>query len=212
MSTSYLDKEVTQAIKVLSSDGVVAFPTDTLYALGGDPHSKKAIERIYAVKGRSTNKALPLLIANTDFLSKFAVNPPPFSIELTKHFWPGPLTLILNASKFVPNQITSGSGKVALRVPNHFIAQRLAYECNGAITGTSANISGATNPLNADGVRNMLGDTIDYVIDGGTCSTDLASTILDLTTSPPTVVRMGAITKNDMETILGNNALKGWKF
>jgi len=178
----------------------VAFPTDTLYGLGADAFCEQAVSRVYDIKGRSGDMALPVLLGSTQDLKKVAINITDMAWKLVEHFWPGPLTLILEKSPQVHSIVTGGRDSVAVRMPDHYVPLTLVQELGSPVTGTSANPSGGPDPVAAVDVRRLLGEKVDYVVDGGPATRGSPSTILDLTTrTNPRIVRLGAITHDALQ-------------
>ena len=189
-----------KAGQLLRSGGLVAFPTDTLYGLGAMLNHPRAIERLFAIKGRSFSKGLPILVKSMDQTRNLVSNFPALAVDFARQFWPGALTMILPKHNSVPIGIT-GSTTIAIRQPDHPSALALISECGSPITGTSANLSGMTPSINAQEVLKQLGESIDLIIDGGTCNQTVPSTILDLTQNPPRVLREGAISIKALQEI-----------
>ena len=201
MSTSpSLSMALEAAIGVLRGKGVVACPTDTLYGLGADAFCDEAVERVYAIKGRSRNVPLPLLVGSVEDLDQVATSIPNLAWELVKHFWPGPLTLILSKSPKVPYLVTGGGESVAVRMPRHEVPLGLVRGLGRPITGTSANPTGGPDPVTANDVRSLLGDRVDYILDGGPAPAGSPSTIVDLTGSKPRLVRHGALPYRSLQS------------
>ncbi len=198
--TLNLQEQISSGISVLKSGGLVAFPTDTVYGLGASSGIPRAVERIYKVKQRPQNLALPLLLAEPSQISEVASYVPPVAWLLVRKFLPGALTIVLPAAKSVPWIIT-GSGKtVAVRIPAHLLAIGLIKGVGVPIVGTSANLSGQPSALSADDVHSQFGDKIDLVIDGGRCP-GRESTIVDVTGEVPRVLREGAISREELSKV-----------
>ena len=205
MATSNaLQRTIEKAVGVLKAKGVVAFPTDTVYGLGADGLCEEAVARVFEIKGRPLNMAVPLLLGSFRDLDKLCDDVPDLARTLTDRFWPGPLTLVLKASKEVPKTVTGGSGSVAVRVPDHELPIVLVRELGGPITGTSANKTGGPDPINANEVARLLGDQVDYILDGGPDTRGVPSTVLDLTGRRPRLVRLGAINVATLQPFLSN--------
>lgn len=181
-----------QAVATLAAGGIVAFPTDTLYGLAVDPRNEPAVDRLFRVKGRSSDHALPLVAADFAQAQQVGVLPP-LARRLATRFWPGPLTLVVRATRGLAPSVHADSGKVAVRVPAHVVARELARLVEHPITSTSANRSGASPPADADAVVSMLGEDIDLVLDAGETTGGLPSTIVDVTGAPMRLVRAGAV-------------------
>jgi len=182
-----------RGVEILRAGGVIAYPTETLYGLAAYAGNERAIERIFAIKGRNFDKPIPLIIGNEKALDPLVSEIPERALQLMKTFWPGPLTLIFNASDRVSTRLTAGTGKIGIRLSSNKIARHLATHLNGAITATSANISGEGGISSAKEVLHVLGDRIDALIDGGDTPGGPGSTVLDVTCDPPVVLREGII-------------------
>ena len=188
-------------MRVLKGKGVVAFPTDTLYGLGADAFEVEAVQRVFQIKGRTGDMALPLLLASTRDLEQVCTNIPDLAWPLVERFWPGPLTLIMRKATEVSEAVTGGEDSVAVRLPDHPVPQALVRELGRPITGTSANPSGGPDPRTAEDVARMLGDRVDYILDGGPATRGGPSTILDLTRPNPRLVRQGAISLSSLQSV-----------
>ena len=188
-----MNSQVKQAIKILKSGGIVAFPTDTVYGLGADIYNVKAIERIFEVKRRSRNTALPVLLGEVEQISEVAVSMPEIADVYIKHFWPGGLTLVVPKAKPVPPVITANGDKVAVRLPDHYIPRTLVNGLGVPIIGTSANISSEPAPVTTEEVVQQLGDKVDFVIQAGRCVGGVGSTVVDICGERPIVIREGII-------------------
>jgi len=198
-SGSKIQQQVEKGISILKQGGIVAFPTDTVYGLGACAYLPQAVERIYAVKERPRNMALPLLLADKSQISEVAEPVPPIAWLLINRFLPGALTIVLPKSNSVPDIITAGSTTIAIRIPAHPVPVALAKGIRAPIVGTSANVSGRSSPLTADEVYAQLGGKIDLIVDGGRCPGGKESTIVDVTGETPVVLREGAISREEIE-------------
>jgi L-threonylcarbamoyladenylate synthase len=196
-----MEKLVERAIRILKNGGIVAFPTDTIYGLGANAFNEDAVLRIYEAKIRPRNFALTLLLADTSQIKLVAENIPKIAWKLAEKFMPGALTIVLNKSMAVSNMITGEGNTVAVRIPNHPVPIALVKGLGAPITGTSANISGGNNPLTAEDVFKQLRYRVDMIIDGGRCPIGVSSTVLDLTTDPPKIIREGAISRDQIESV-----------
>ena len=203
-----IQKQVENGISVLKQGGIVAFPTDTVYGLGACASLPQAVERVYKIKARPTNMALPLLLSDTSQITEIADSVPPLAWVLIYNFLPGALTLVLPKSSSVPDIITAGGATIAFRIPAHPIPLALIEGLGSPIIGTSANLSGQPSPLTADEVRSQLGDKIDLIIDGGRCPGGRESTVVDVTGEIPVVLREGIIPAAVLEDVCGNIILK----
>ena len=182
---------------------VAGMPTDTFYGLAADPLNLRAVDLIYDVKSRSRHKPLSLLIERVEQAEYLARPLPDVFYEITRKFWPGPLTIIVKASSRLPLKVTANTGNVALRVPAARIPVEIIRAAGVSITATSANISGASECTTAEGVRQQLGTKIGLIVDGGTSPREVASTILDMSVPDKvTVLRHGAIPENELAEFL----------
>ena len=198
-----IERGIEEAAEFLRNGGVVAYPTDTLYGLGGNPFSLKALSRILDVKGRSADKGLPLLLAETDDVSLVARPDSPLFYALTNAFWPGPLTLVLPPVSGLPGPVLGPTGAVGVRVPDHPVPRALARALGKPIVGTSANASGGPDPINPQDVERSLGRRIDYIVDGGPAYRGLPSTVVDLTSKRPRMIRTGALSPEHIRRVCG---------
>ena len=198
---SYTSEQIEKGIFILKQGGLVAFPTDTVYGLGACAYNQQAVERVYRVKKRPQNIALPLLLAHTSQIDEVAEFVPQVAWLLAKSFLPGALTLILYKSKSVPDIITAGGITVAIRVSPHPIPIALVEGLGAPIVGTSANLSGKPSSVVAEDVYSQFGDNIDLVIDGGRCLGGRESTIVDVSGGKPVILREGAISREEIEQV-----------
>jgi L-threonylcarbamoyladenylate synthase len=194
--------ELEKAVDILRRGGVVVFPTDTVYGLGCDFSVHRSIERIYKIKGRSRDKALPVLIGSIDQVFELADYVPPVALSLAENFWPGALTLVLPPSSKVPN-ILSQNGGVALRWPDHPVPVALVNGLGRPIIGTSANLSGMPSALSADEAARQLGGKVDLILSMGPPPKGIESTVVDVRGEIPHVKREGAISRVELERIIG---------
>jgi L-threonylcarbamoyladenylate synthase len=190
--------QVERAVEILKNGGIVAFPTDTVYGLGGDVFSVQAAERIYRAKQRSMDMPLPVLLADATELANIAADVPEVAWCLIKRFWPGGLTLVLPKKDSVPDIITAGGDKVAVRVPDHPVPLSLIRRLGSPLIGTSANVSREPNPLTAKEVERQLGGRVDMIVDGGRCPGGLESTVVDVTGKAPLILRRGIIVEEEI--------------
>lgn len=179
------------ACEVIRSGGLIAFPTDTLYGLGCDPHLPTALQQIYAAKGRSASKAIPVLISRADQLESLVSGLPEQSTRLMERWWPGALTLVLPKNPDLPPDLTPYPG-LAVRMPDHPVALSLLDQ-TGPLAVTSANLSDHENPQDAQGVLAQLDGVVDLIMDGGCLLGGQASTIIDCMASEPKLLREGPI-------------------
>lgn len=204
VTPSFHDAQVLEkAGKILRSGGLVAFPTETVYGLGGDALDGSASKKIYAAKGRPSDNPLIVHIADLDALKVVASEIPEKAWILAEKFWPGPLTMILKKSSAVPYETTGGLDTVAVRFPSHPAAAALIKASGTYIAAPSANTSGRPSPTTADHVAQDLNGRIDMIIDGGAVGIGIESTIVDLTGEVPMILRPGYITKAMLEAEVG---------
>lgn len=195
---------IEKASEILHRGGLVAFPTETVYGLGGDGLLGDASMKIYAAKGRPSDNPLIVHIADTDAVYKLAADVSDKAKAMMEAFWPGPLTLIFKKNDIVPAATTGGLQTVALRMPSHPDAARLIRESGIYIAAPSANTSGRPSPTTAQHVYEDLNEKIDMILDGGPVGIGIESTIVDMTGSIPTICRPGYITKKMIENIIGS--------
>lgn len=200
-----IDKNlIEEAANIIRSGDIVAFPTETVYGLGANGLNQKAVKKIYKAKGRPSDNPLILHISEKKQLNQLVEEIPKLANDCIEKFWPGPLTIILKKSEIIPDIITGGLDTVAIRMPNHPIALELISQSQVPIAAPSANLSGKPSPTNANHVvEDMLGK-IEMIIDGGDTGVGLESTVLDLSTDTPTILRPGGVTLEDLKSIIPN--------
>ena len=186
-------REFDQILSVLDLGGVIGFPTDTAYGLGADPYNDEAVARIFRIKGREESKPILLLVDSVEMMEKIA-RPTPRFYDLANAFWPGPLTIILEAAPSLSPLVTAGTGTVGVRLPDAPFVQELLRRFGKAITATSANLSGMPSCLTAAEVRTQLEGRLELLIDGGELPERGGSTVIDLVVDPPQLVREGPVT------------------
>ena len=197
------DAKLKAAGEILRRGGLVAFPTETVYGLGGDALNPTSSKRIYAAKGRPSDNPLIVHIYRFEDIYKITGDVPEEARRIADAFWPGPLTMILPKSDAVPYETTGGLDTVAIRMPSHPAAQKLIKYSGGYIAAPSANTSGKPSPTVAKYVVEDMMGRIDAIIDGGEVGIGLESTIIDLTVSPPQILRPGYITREKLSEVLG---------
>ena len=190
------------AADMITSGKVVAVPTDTFYALTADPFNLAAIETVFRIKGRPESRALPILVDSVERAITLIRDVPDNFLKLSQQFWPGPLTLVIEATDRLPLKVTGNSGRVALRWANSRIVSGLIASVGGPITGTSANISGFPSCTNAQQIMKQLGDRLPLVLDAGDTGGLLASTIVALRGDEWAIVRDGVIPEDDIRKAL----------
>jgi L-threonylcarbamoyladenylate synthase len=191
---------ISRAASIIKGGGVIAFPTDTVYGVGASAFQKAAIDRIYKIKERSKEKAIPILIGDPGELSIISSPPNQQIIQLMDQFWPGALTLIFPIAPDLPNNLST-SATIGVRIPDHELTRQL-LRATGPLAATSANLSGEESALSAQDVSQILGSKIDLILDGGRSKGGEASTVLDLTGADPVILRVGPITLDDIKPYL----------
>lgn len=207
METKRLDeKKMQEAVNILKADGLVAFPTETVYGLGANVLSEKAVKRVFEVKGRPSDNPLIVHVANFNQVKPFVTEFHPLTEKLVRNYWPGPLTLIFKTKpNLLPKVVSAGLDTVSFRMPNNAETLALLRESGLALVGPSANTSGKPSPTTADHVFHDLNGKIEAILEGGTTTIGVESTVLDISnpTQPPMILRPGAITKEQLEADLG---------
>lgn len=195
--------EIDEAVAILRRGGLVGLPTETVYGLAGDASDPEAVRAIFRTKGRPADHPLIVHLAEAAAIDDWATDVPEAARTLAARFWPGPLTLVLWRALRVRDEVTGGLDTVALRVPSHPVARELLRRFGGGLAAPSANRFGRVSPTRAEHVRADLGDDVGLVLDGGPCDVGLESTIVDLTTGTPTILRAGVIGADELERALG---------
>ena len=193
---------IEEAAKWIRNGGLIALPTDTLYGLAADPFSAVAIARLFAVKGRAAEQAVPLIAADAAQVTAQLGRLPAAGQRLAERFWPGPLTLLVPAPRALAAAVSAGTGRVGVRVPAHDVARAICAAVGRPITATSANVSGEPATPDPDQVERTLGGRLDLLIDAGTTPGGAPSTIVDVTGADPALVRAGAISWDDIQAWL----------
>jgi L-threonylcarbamoyladenylate synthase len=196
------DDVIKYAASFITRGSVVGIPTDTSYGLSADPFNLAAIERVFQIKGRPENRALPILIDSIEQAVTLAREVPDSFLTLTQKFWPGALTLVVEATHRLPLKVTGNSGRVALRWPASHVVTALISAAGGPITGTSANLSGHPSCSNAVALADQLGDRLSLILDSGDTNGTLASTIVRIDGDEWSIVREGAIPNSEIEAAL----------
>jgi release factor glutamine methyltransferase len=196
------------AARILAEGGLVAFPTDTVYGVGAHAFQPDAVERIYTAKIRPRDKAIPILLARAEDVDLVAEAISGIAQFLAERFWPGGLTLVLPKKASLPDVVSAGGPTVAVRVPDHPVVRALITALGAPLAATSANLSGHTSPVTAQEVEAELGGRIELILDGGRCPGGVPSTVLDLSTDPPTVLRAGAIAVEEIKAALAEQRME----
>jgi len=200
-------EEIDTAAKFLSSGGLVALPTETVYGLAADSTNEQAVAEIYRAKGRADSKPLSVLVTDMEMVARVCRDIPPMAYRLADVFWPGPLTMILHGAGFVAPIVTAGGESLGVRCPDHALTLELIRRVGKPLAAPSANISGEASPKDADAVFGGLDGKIDAVLDGGVCTVAIESTILDLTGETPKILRHGGLAEMEIWTLLREEGL-----
>ncbi|MGE0084605.1 MAG: L-threonylcarbamoyladenylate synthase [Desulfococcaceae bacterium] len=197
---------IKEAADIIRKGGVVVFPTSSLYGLAADAYNPDAIEKLFAIKGRSHEKAILLLISDLRDLDRLVKSVPPEARRLMEHFWPGGLTLVLEAKPEIPSALTAGSGKIGVRLCRHPVAAALVKSVGGPITGTSANISGSEGCDRISRLESRIAEKADLILDAGVLKGGTGSTVLDMTCGFPKILREGTVPAKDIFAVLDDHS------
>jgi L-threonylcarbamoyladenylate synthase len=193
---------IAEAAAVLRAGGLVAFPTETVYGLGAHALDAAAVGRVFAAKGRPSSDPLIVHLGAADQLASVAHDPPPAAAALMRRFWPGPLTLVLRRLPVVPPEVAGGRESVAVRVPSHPVALALIAAAGVPVVAPSANLFSRPSPTTARHVLEDLRGRVDVVLDGGPTAIGIESTVVDLTASPPELLRPGGVSAEELRALL----------
>ncbi|MBA7620061.1 Threonylcarbamoyl-AMP synthase [subsurface metagenome] len=194
---------IEEAAKIIKDGRLVALPTETVYGLGADALNEKAVRKIFEIKGRPLDKPLSILIGKKKDLKQYVQEIPKSAQVLIERFWPGPLTLIFRASSLIPNIMMGENNTIGIRMPDCMIALEIVQASGVPLACPSANLSGRPPPTKAEEVIKNLGEKIDLILAGGETKVGVESTVLDMTTSFPTMVREGALKREEIEEVVG---------
>lgn len=208
---NFMQEYIKQAIKVLSSGGLIAFPTETVYGLGADAANPDAIKKIFAAKKRPADHPLIVHLADSQQLLDWASTVSSDAARLAEAFWPGPLTLILQKKSGVSDLITGGQNTIGLRIPKHPVANALLKAFGRGVVAPSANRFGRISPTTAEAVQEELGDAVDLILEGGACEVGVESTIVDMSGEAPVILRPGMIRAEHIEAVLQRSVEVGRK-
>jgi L-threonylcarbamoyladenylate synthase len=200
------DEAVNRATELLRAGEVVALPTETVYGLAANACNAQAVERIFEIKGRPSHNPIIVHVAGIDMARACVAAWPKIAESLARSFWPGPLTLVLERSGAIPDIVTAGGATVGVRWPSHPFIQAVIRRCGFPLAAPSANPSNELSPTNASHVQKKLGSQLPLIVDGGQCQVGIESTVLDLTTQPPRVLRPGMIHDSALLSVLGELA------
>lgn len=184
---------------------MVGVPTDTFYGLATDPFNLAAVEEIYRVKGRPENRALPILVSSIEQAAVLSRDLPESFVKLARKFWPGALTIVVEAAHSLPLKVTANKGRVALRWPNSRVACAIIEQVGSPITGTSANISGFPSCSNAQELVKQLGERLPLILDSGDTGATISSTIVNLDGDEWTIVREGKVSAEEIANALADS-------
>jgi len=196
-------EDIKTAAAIIKSGGLVAFPTETVYGLGANALDESAVKKVYAAKGRPNDNPMIVHIARASDIGRLTPMLSPVIISLIDHFWPGPLTLVLNKKQGIPDATTGGLHTVAVRMPDDAAALALITQADCPVAAPSANLSGRPSPTKPSHVIEDLNGKIDAIIAGGDCRVGIESTVLDVTGETPVILRPGIITEEDIEAVIG---------
>ena len=204
METKYLTQtDLPLAAEIIRRGGLVGIPTETVYGLGANGLDAEAVSHIFAAKGRPKDNPLILHIADVSWLERYCKDIPLTAYKLAEAYWPGPMTMILPRKDMVPDVVTAGLDTVGMRCPSHPMCHELIRLADVPIAAPSGNTSGRPSPTTADHMREDMDGKIDAIVDGGPCSVGVESTIIDLTCTPPRLLRPGGISLEQLRAVLG---------
>ena len=198
-----VEDQIMAAARILRGGGLLGIPTETVYGLGANGLDENAVRRIFEAKGRPQDNPLILHVPGPQWLARYCVDVPPMAYELARRFWPGPLTMILKRNRVVPDVTTAGLDTVGVRCPSHPVTLAIIREAGVPVAAPSANTSGRPSCTTAQDVLEDMNGKIEGVVDGGPCTVGVESTILDLTCTPPRLLRPGGLPLEDLENVVG---------
>lgn len=205
MKTEYLSqKDALRAAEILRAGGLVGIPTETVYGLGANGLNAEAVARIFLAKGRPQDNPLILHIPDVSWLTRYCKDIPTSAYELAQAYWPGPMTMILKRRDMVPDAVTAGLDTVGMRCPSHPLCHEIIRLADVPIAAPSGNTSGRPSPTTAEHMREDMDGKIEAIVDGGACSVGVESTIIDLTCTPPRLLRPGGISLEQLRAVLGD--------
>ncbi len=202
-TSELFQKAVRRAAELLRAGEVVALPTETVYGLAANALDKNAVAKIFQIKGRPAHNPIIVHVASNEMARDCVKDFPNLAERFSKAFWPGPLTLVLPRAETIPNLVTAGGETVGVRWPSHPFMQAVIRECGFPLAAPSANLSNQVSPTSAAHVRAQLGEKISLIVDGGQSQVGIESTVLDLTVSPPRVLRPGMIHEESLAAVCG---------
>lgn len=197
-------KDISKAKLILQKGGLIAIPTETVYGLAGNAYNPDAVANIFKVKNRPQFDPLIVHISSVEEIEPLVSDFPEQAKILTNELWPGPLTILLNRSRIIPDLVTSGMERVAIRIPQHFLTRELLSELDFPLVAPSANPFGYISPTTAQHVEDQLGERIPYILDGGPCHIGIESTIVGWENDQAVIYRLGGVSKEEIEKLVGN--------
>jgi L-threonylcarbamoyladenylate synthase len=200
---SYDPELIAEAAQILSAGGVGIFPTETVYGIGADIRLPESVRRVFEVKRRDRTQPLMAHCSSVTQMREYVAEVPVWAQPLMSRFWPGPLALVFRKTDRVPDAATGGADTVGIRMVGHPVTRDLIEELGAPIAGTSANLSGEPATSRFEAVSQRLLETADVALDSGLCGKDVASTVLDVTCDPPRVIRVGAVSLQEIEAVVG---------
>ena len=195
--------EIKDSANVVSNGGIIIYPTDTLYGLGADIRNEESLLRIYDIKGRPNDMALPVLVSGWEMVRSISSEVNVIGEKLAARFWPGQLTMVIRANDNLSTILTGGRGTIAVRQPDHWIAQQIIEQVGNPIVGTSANLSGSPDLVEASDLAPELGHLVDRIITCGLKPFGVGSTVVDITGEQPKLLRGTSISIEDIKSALG---------
>ena len=207
MRRGVIGSDVARALEIVRNGGLIGLPTETVYGLAADASQKTAIAKIFSVKGRPNNHPLIVHVSSLDVARTWSSQWTHSAELLGSTYWPGPLSVIVQKSSIVLDEVTGGHQTVAVRVPGHELALELLQQFKGGLAAPSANKFGKVSPTTAQHVLDDLGDDVDYILDGGPCRVGVESTIVDCSPEVPVVLRPGGITAEAIESIVALDSI-----
>lgn len=208
METKYLtEQKLQQAAQILKRGGLLGIPTETVYGLGANGLNEAAVANIFKAKGRPQDNPLILHIPDAGWLDRYCADIPPSAYTLASTFWPGPMTMILKRKPIVPDVVTAGLDTVGMRCPDHTLCRKIIAAADVPVAAPSGNTSGRPSPTTAAHMLEDMDGKIDAIMEGGACSVGVESTIIDLTCTPPRLLRPGGVTLEQLRDVLGEVAV-----
>ena len=200
---SYSPESITQAARILRDGGVAVFPTETVYGVGADIRCSEAVGRVFVLKRRELSQPLMAHCSSPVQMLEYVAEVPQWVQPLISRFWPGPLALILRSSEKVPPAVNGGAQTIGIRMVGHPVVRDLREELGAPIAGTSANLHGEPATSRFTSISQALLDQVDVALDAGLCGKEVPSTVLDVTCVPPRLVRLGAVSVQEIEAVVG---------